>query len=127
MHPPPRVLPFFVTGHGISRVTVTFDVTQCHTMSRLMSRLTVTLFRFCDFFFHLGPGCTRKKICAFCHTSEKNVTKLTVSSATHVSGQTANKFSRKPRIMIGTRCTCDDFCFFFVKTNATHIGENRKN
>ena len=44
----------------------------------------------------LGPGCTRKKIVHFCHTSAKNVTKLAVSSATHVSGQTAKKSSRKP-------------------------------
>ena len=49
-----------------------------------------------------------------CHTSAKNVTKLAVSSATHVSGQTAKKSSRKPPP-------------FFVKTSATPIGENEKN
>ena len=44
----------------------------------------------------LGPGCARKKFVQFCHTSAKNVIKLAVSSATHVSGQTAKKSSRKP-------------------------------
>ena len=30
-------------------------------------------------------------------------------------------------LVIGWRCACDNFCFLFVKTSATPIGENEKN
>lgn len=37
-HPPTRVLPFRLTCHATSRVTVTLCVTQCHAVCNTMSR-----------------------------------------------------------------------------------------
>ena len=72
----------------------------------------------------IGPGCTRTHFVHFCHSSEKNVSNLAVSSATHVSGQTANKSSRKRQSCNWLVLHVPEF-FFFIKTS-TPIGENEK-
>ena len=67
----------------------------------------------------------------FCHTSEKNVTKLAETSATLVSGRTAKKSSRKPSSCDWSDLHAGWFWFFSlkitVKTSATTFGKNEKN
>ena len=75
----------------------------------------------------LRPGCTRKKLVHFCHTSEKKCDQIScVKWAPMFLGKQQVNLQGSRRLVIGSRCACDNFRFFFLKTNATPIGENGK-
>ena len=77
----------------------------------------------------LGLGCTRLNFVHFCHISEKKCDQISCRCEVQPMflGKQQINLQGSRRLVIGSRCTCDDFCFFFVKTSATPIGETGHN